>query len=118
MMNMVESPTAKLQIMTHFYRNYYNDTIAVGGCPLLNVGVDSNNMNPQLHKRVVTVLTKLQKNLIKIVKSGQEAGEFKPSVDAKVEGKRLVSLIQGSVFTANMLKDPQHLNDTMDFIDK
>ncbi len=118
LMNMVESPHAKLQIMTHFYRNYYNDTIAVGGCPLLNVGVDSNNMNPQLHQRVVTVLKKLQKNMIKIVKAGQEQGEFKASLDAKVEGKRLVSLIEGAVFTASMLKDPQHLSDTMDFVDQ
>ena len=41
---------AKLKALTNFYRHYYEFTIEYGGCPLQNVGIDSNHQNPALKK--------------------------------------------------------------------
>lgn len=117
-MNAVESVLAKFKVMTDFYRRYYNKTVDLGGCPLLNAGVDSNNFNSKIHKRVVIVLKKLQSNVAQIIEAGMENGELKPDLESKKLGARIVSLIQGAVFTANMLQSPQHLIDVMDFIDE
>lgn len=116
-MNKQESVLAKFQTMTDFYRNYYAKTVDLGGCPLLNAGVDSNNFNSKIHKRVVTVLQKLQGNMALIISTGMENGELRSDLDPNKLGARVVSLIQGAVFTSNMLQTPRHITDMMDFID-
>ena len=38
-----DSPIQKLFLITDFYRNYYDYSKQLGGCPVLNIGVDANN---------------------------------------------------------------------------
>ncbi len=117
-MNEKETVVAKFQAMTDFYRHYYAKTVDLGGCPLLNAGVDSNNFNSKIHKRVVAVLQKLQTNVALIITAGIDSGEFKADLNPTKLGARIVSLIQGAVFTSNMLQQPQHVTDMMNFIDE
>lgn len=107
----------KFGIMTDFYRNYFEKTLDLGGCPLLNVGVDSNHLSTPLHLRVVTVLSKLQNNLATLIETGMVSGELRTDLDADKLGARIVSLIQGAIFTANILNESSHIDDMMDFID-
>ena len=115
--NIEETASAKLQAMTNFYRKYYNHVIDFGGCPLMNVGVDTNNMNPVFHTRVVTILKKLQINIGTIIQQGIDTEEFKSNLDAKQLGARIISHIHGAIFTSVMLKDPIHITDMMGFLD-
>lgn len=116
--NKEESASAKLKAMTGFYRKYYFDVVDFGGCPLLNVGVDTNNMNPKLHERVIDVLEKLQNNMAVIIQQGIDEGEFKPDLNAKQLGARLISHIQGAIFTSVMLKNPEHIKDMTVFLNE
>ncbi len=111
------SATAKLQAVTDFYRQYYDFTITFGGCPILNVGVDSNHLNPMLRTRVSSVIEKLKLRLIDIIVLGQEQGEFHPELDPGVFALRIFSIIEGSMFTTVMLKNGAHLLDMMDHLD-
>jgi len=116
--NQEESAEAKLKGMTKFYREYYVKTLEFGGCPLLNVGVDTNNLNPKLHKRVTTVLGKLQNNMATIIEEGKAKGEFKMELNSEKLGARIISHIQGAIFTSVMMKDPSHLIDMMEYLDE
>ena len=115
--NKQRSATAKLQAVTNFYREYYEETVEFGGCPILNVGIDSNNLNPRLKVRVNNVIGKLKMGLADIVDLGKLQQEFKLDVDADAFGLKIFSIIEGSLFTALMLKDRKHLFDMMDHID-
>ncbi|MGK0278723.1 MAG: TetR/AcrR family transcriptional repressor of nem operon [Litorivivens sp.] len=112
-----DSATDKLKAITRFYRQYYEMVIDFGGCPLLNVGVDTNNTMPVLHAQVLSVLKKLQNNIKAIFDLGIANGEFKPDLESKRLSARFVSQIQGAVFTSVMLKNHDHLIDMTDFID-
>ena len=116
-MNAVESASEKFAVMTNFYREYYDYTMAFGGCPILNVGIDSKDSNPELYARVVVVLSKLKKNLEQIVVLGIEQGEFKEDLDPVRLGGRMVSMIQGAIFSSILLKDKNHLLQMMDHFD-
>jgi TetR/AcrR family transcriptional repressor of nem operon len=111
------SAEAKLKAMTNFYRKYYVKTLEFGGCPLLNVGVDTNNLNPKLHQRVTTVLGKLQNNIAQIIEEGKANGEFKTELDPVKLGARFISQIQGAIFSSVMMKDPLHIVDMMEYLD-
>ena len=38
-----DTPLQKLYLISDFYRNYYDYSQQLGGCPLTNIGVDANN---------------------------------------------------------------------------
>jgi len=116
-MNAESTPTKKLKALTNFYRNYYALTKKYGGCPLLNVGVDSKHQNPVLLKRVREVLKKLQKGIAEIIREGIDKKEFKKSITPDVMAMRILSQIEGGVFITNVMDDEQHMKDVMDHID-
>lgn len=115
--NEKETAREKLQAITDFYRNYYQFTNSFGGCPILNVGIDSNHQNPALKHRVNEIIEKLVKNMVDILNLGIQTGDFKPDIDTTNYSKRIYSLIEGAVFTSIMMEDEEHLIDMMDFLD-
>ena len=114
----IESPLAKLFAITNFFRNYYKHNINIGGCPIINVGIDANNTNPELFERVQYVVSKLQTSISKTIATGIEQGEIKNTIDAKKYGGRIYSMIEGAVFTSNIMKNDSNLLDMMNHVDK
>ena len=113
----IDSPLAKLHALTNFYRNYYKNNINFGGCPILNVGIDANNTNPQLFERVKYVTHKLQNSISQIIEEGILKKEIKSNIDADIYGGRIFSFIEGSVFMSVLLKDDKYLLDMMNHVD-
>ena len=112
-----KSPLQKIYLITDFYRNYYDFSKELGGCPILNVGVDANNQDTALLEEVRSIIIKTQNNIAKLVNWGKEAGEIKQTVDSNKFAKRLYSHIQGAVFMTYTMDDSDYLNESMNEID-
>jgi len=112
-----ESSVDKLHGLTSFYRRYVNYTHDYGGCPIVNIGVDANNENAELLKKVQEVISKLQYYITKMILVGKEAGEIKDTVVAEKYGRFFFTLIEGAVFMTTTMKDDIYLQETMDRID-
>lgn len=112
-----ESPLNQLSAMTNFYRNYLDFTDSNGGCPILNIGVDSNNQNERLLARVNEVIRKLERSMAEIILRGIQCGEMNTEVDAEQYSKRLFAMIQGAIFMTLTLGDKSYVVDMMDHID-
>ncbi|MDP5171905.1 MAG: TetR/AcrR family transcriptional regulator [Bacteroidia bacterium] len=109
----------KLFAITEFYRNYYQRYMEhMGGCAILNMGVDANHLNPALFERVKAVISKLKQNLATILQAGIDSGEFRQDLDADQIGSRLFAMIQGGIFLTNTFQEPSHLFDMMNQIDQ
>ena len=113
-----DSPLQKLFLITDFYRNYYDYSKQLGGCPVINVGVDANNQNSLLLKKVRTVIENIQDRVATLVENGIEAGEISDEVNAMEFAKRLDVMIQGAIFMAYTMDDPFYLKTTMNQIDQ
>jgi len=111
------SPLQKLYLITDFYRNYYDFSKHLGGCPILNVGVDANNQDTALLEEVRSIIIKTQNNIAKLVDWGKETGEIKQTVDSQKFAKRLYSHIQGAIFMTYTMDDSDYLNESMNEID-
>jgi AcrR family transcriptional regulator len=61
----VHTSLQKLQTIVHFYKDYYEYSKKLGGCPILNVGVDANNKNDLLSENVKIIMMILQKSFKK-----------------------------------------------------
>lgn len=114
----IASPLSKLFAMTNFYRDYYRKTIDYGGCPILNVGIDSNHQNKPLFDKVSVVIDRLQKNLDTMIQDGIDQGELREDLDVKHYGRLMFSMIQGSIFLAVTRKNEEYILNTMDQIDE
>ena len=113
----VKRPIDKLFALTEFYRNYHNYTSNLGGCPVLNIGVDAKNNNPALHARVKQVIEEFQGNLTFLIEKGIACGDFKRGIDAGKYARRIFSLMEGSIFMSITMSDITYLRDMMNFID-
>lgn len=112
-----KSPLNQLFAITNFYRNYLGFMDSNGGCPILNIGVDSNNRNERLLARVNYVIRKLEQSMADIILRGIQVGEMKVDVDAEKYSKRLFTMIQGAIFMTLTLDDISYVIDMMDHID-
>lgn len=114
----VEKADEKLLALTDYYRSYYDFTKGVGGCPILNVGSDTNHTNPVLFRLVKTASTKLEAGIEQIIRDGVEKEELKGGLDSEMEARNLYSMIEGSIFMASIHNNNDYLNDMMDLIDE
>ena len=112
------SPIQKLFLISDFYRNYYDYSKQLGGCPVLNIGVDANNQNTKLLDKVREVIERIQDQVATIIEDGIEIGEISSEINAMQYAKRIDSMIQGAVFMTYTMDDEFYLKDTMDQIDQ
>ncbi len=111
------SPLKKLNLITDFYRNYYPFSQRLGGCPVLNLGVDANNTNSEIITKVRDTIQRIQDSLCSIIEKGIEIGEISPEINAMQYAKRIDTMIQGAVFMTYTMNDDYYMKDTMNLID-
>lgn len=113
-----ETPLEQLKALVDFYRSYHEFTIAFGGCPILNVGVDANHHNPQLMERVVQVVQKLQAYIAGVVKDGIAVGVFHAEVNPVQFARKFFSLFEGAIFMTMTMNNSQYILDMTEVVDK
>ncbi len=112
-----DSPIGKLLLITDFYRNYYESSKQLGGCPILNIGVDAKHQNSVLLSMVCRVIDKTQLHIEKLVLMAQEQGELSDGINAKSFAKTMYGSIQGAIFMMQTTDDPSYLNETSNLLE-
>ena len=113
-----QSPIQKLFILTNFYRYYDDYTREFGGCPILNIGVDSNGQEGIFNDKIRHIIHKMQVGISNIIEDGKKAGEIKTTIDSALYAKRIFSMMEGAIFLSYTMKDPHYLKDMMNQIDQ
>ncbi len=113
-----ETALDKLFLITDFYRDYYDYNADMGGCPILNIGVDANNQDTKLLDQVQYVINKTQNNLVKLIELAKEEGEIKSETNSEKFSRFLYTRIQGAVFMTQTMRDKSYLIETVDDIDQ
>ncbi len=78
----------------------------VGGCPVLNAAIESDDAIPFLRDRVVAALRQWQELLSKIVQRGIVNGEFNPTTDPLQVSNLMIAGIEGALMMMRLLQDP------------
>lgn len=115
-MNQGKTPLEKLFKLTDFYRNYYDFANELGGCPILNMGIDANNQNPEMLEKVEDVIHKMQKSIENLIDEGKELGEIKKTIISSTYSKRFYSLLQGAIFMSQTMNDNSYVVDSANVI--
>lgn len=113
-----EKALDKLLALTAYYKQYYQMTQELGGCPLLRIGVDAQHNQANLFEFASQVTWRLERDLMQILEEGQKQGSIQPSISAQKWAKTIFSMIEGSIFLAFLHQDGQYMDHTMDHIEE
>lgn len=106
----------KLSAFAGAYSMYYDITIQMGGCPVMNAAVDSDDGNTLLKKKVVRFINAWKKNLIAIIEEGKAAGEIRHDADSGTFSMIFISLIEGSLMLSKTTGDRKYLDSAVDHL--
>ena len=109
--NKETSPIKKLYNIASFYENYYDYSKQFGGCPILNIGVDSNNQNTAIANLVRSYNTRILEQFSLLIETGKQLKEIKSAVNSEIYAKRFFYMIEGAVYMSYIMKDGSFLND-------
>ncbi len=108
----------KLFALTSFYRNYDIFTLEMGGCPILNVGVDSQHNNPLLSAAAKEIIKTMEGKIALVLENGINKGELKLPVPPLQFAKQLFTMLQGAVAMSTITRDRKYLMNTVAYLEQ
>ena len=116
-MDLELSPLKKLYKLTNFFRNYHILMKEFGGCPIINVGIDSKNQNPLLHERVKYSIRKIIGFIEDIIVEGIDKKEIKTNINPEKWAIKIFTIIEGSVFMMSTTDKLDTMNEMMEHLE-
>ncbi len=107
----------KLFQLTKFYRNYDVFTFKMGGCPILNVGIDAKYNNHLLRAAAAETLRLIEGKIALVLENGVKNNELKLPVTPLQFAKQLYTMLQGAIAMATMSDDRKYLINTIAYLD-
>lgn len=106
----------KLESLINFFKQYDVFTMSMGGCPILNIGVDAQFNNPLLAAACKETIYELEGKIALVLENGVKAGEIKIPVPPLQFAKQLYTMLQGGVAMATMTRDRKYLVNTAAYL--
>ncbi len=104
--------------LTDFYRNYGEFTDAMGGCPVLNVGVDANHNNKMLSAASKETIKTIEGKIALVLENGVNNRELRLPVTPLQFAKQLYTMLQGAVAMSTMTEDRKYLLNTVAYLEQ
>lgn len=98
--NKVSDPKEKLFAYIDAFRNPLTPLVA-GGCPMLNFGMEADDQNEVILKKVATLVDKSQQLIIDIIANGISKGIFKADWNYKEFATMMFAMIEGGILICN-----------------
>lgn len=106
-----KTPLERLYKIPSFYENYYQYIKKAGGCPILNIGVDSEHQEHSISNIVQSYNNRMLDQYIKLIDQAKAVSEVKSTIDSSVYARRFFYMIEGAVYMSHIMKNDYYLKD-------
>ncbi|MGB6152678.1 MAG: TetR/AcrR family transcriptional regulator, partial [Pricia sp.] len=106
----------KVFALTDFYKNYDTFTQNMGGCPILNTGVDAVGNNRLLAAANREAIKEIEGKIALVLENGVNNNELKLPVTPLQFAKQMFTIIQGAVAMSTMTRDRKYLINTIVYL--
>jgi AcrR family transcriptional regulator len=103
----------KLVALINVFREGPRGEALKGGCPIVNLAIESDDADPQLRTAARQAMARLIGLLERIIDEGVKLGEF-PKGDARARAAHLVAALEGALMLSNLYKDDAYLRGVAD----
>ena len=107
----------RIHSLINFYKKYDIFTLTMGGCPILNVGIDAQHNNKLLAAATKETIKEIEGKIALVFENGVNSGEFKIPVSPLQFAKQLYTILQGSIAMATLTKDRKYLLNTVTYLE-
>ena len=108
----------KIDKLLGFYRQYDVFTMEMGGCPILNIGIDAQNNNTLLAAAAKETIKELEGKIALVLENGVKSGELQITVPPLQFAKQLYTILSGAVAMGTMTRDRKYLMNTVAYLDQ
>jgi AcrR family transcriptional regulator len=105
----------KLLALVGVFRNASREKSYRGGCPIMNLAVESDDADPQLRKLARDAMARLISLFERVIAEGAKNGEFSPG-DARARATWLVAGLEGAIMLSNLYKDRSYIETVTDHL--
>ncbi|MBD0849164.1 TetR/AcrR family transcriptional regulator [Maribacter arenosus] len=107
----------KLFSLTKFYRNYDVFTQELGGCPVLNMGVDAQDNNKLLAAAASETIKTIEGKIALVLEKGVNNNELHLPVTPLQFAKQFYTMLQGAVAMNTITRDRKYLMNTVAYLE-
>ena len=107
----------KLFSLTKFYRNYDVFTQELGGCPVLNMGVDAQDNNKLLAAAASETIKTIEGKIALVLEKGVNNNELHLPVTPLQFAKQFYTMLQGAVAMSTITRDRKYLMNTVAYLE-
>ena len=111
--------TAKNKLFALFevMRNAPRDEAFRGGCPVMNLAVESDDADPKLRDAARQAMMRLIGLFERIISEGMKRGEFTKG-DARARARLIVASVEGAIMLTNLYKDAIYMKVVLDHLER
>ncbi|WP_411031046.1 TetR family transcriptional regulator C-terminal domain-containing protein [Spongiimicrobium sp. 3-5] len=117
-LNVPGTALEKLFSFTGFHKHYDDFTAEIGGCPILNVGVDAQHNNSLLAAAAKETAKTIEGKIALTLEDGVKNNELRLPVTPLQFAKQLYTMLQGAIAMATITGDRKYLLNTVAYLDQ
>ncbi|MFD2571925.1 TetR/AcrR family transcriptional regulator [Spirosoma soli] len=102
-----------------YFLDFYRDNLLrsdLGGCPILNFGVEADDTNPVIKQRVNQAIKGMQSSISDLVKQGTANGEFQDNFNADQFALKMFALLEGGMLIGRIQNSTQQMELITDML--
>lgn len=107
--------TGKLLALFEVARNVLDEEAFRGGCPVMNLAVESDDADPELRTAARKAMMQLIGLFEQLIAQGMKQGDF-PKGDARARARLIVATLEGGIMLSNLYKDRTHMEAVLDHL--
>lgn len=105
------------------YATIYGDTMLkdffpVGGCPILNTAVDSDDTHPELRKKAKAAVINWKNKVGELIERGIAQKEFKPVTHAEDAALMIIASIEGAIMISKVTGHSGYMKSVLQSVEK
>ena len=92
----------KMEAIFSFFEDYMNTPLYQGGCPLLNVAIESDDANPVLREQAYHMLSRLRLSMGTLFRNGIKNNQVIPSIDIEQYSTVFIAVLEGGIMMSKL----------------
>ena len=107
--------TDALLALLEVFRDASRDAAFHGGCPIMNLAIESDDADPKLRGAARNAMAQLIGCFEQVIAQGMRHGEF-PKGDPRARARVIVASLEGGLLLGNLYKDPAHMEAVLEHL--
>lgn len=106
----------KLNTIMEYFKEYSVSPPFVGGCPLMNAAIESDDTDPKLKAVAKDIMMSLHATIVAILENGKKHKEVRANYNSSEFASLIIGALEGGVMIMKISDESSHLRSVIKFI--